>query len=73
MAFSASDFAIRICHRRNRRVVVVVVLLANILITNRQAHGDMIPGAGLKDSALGALLISEQLVRDQYLSFLHFD
>lgn len=58
MAFSASDFAIRICHRRNRRVVVVVVvvLLANILITNRQAHGDMIPGAGLKDSALGALL-----------------
>ena len=59
MAFSASDFAIRICHRRNRRgvvVVVVVVVLANILITNRQAHGDMIPGAGLKDSALGALL-----------------
>lgn len=54
MAFSASDFAIRICHRRNRRVVVL--LLANILITNRQAHGDMIPGAGLKDSALGALL-----------------
>ena len=55
MAFSASDFAIRICHRRNKRVVVVVVL-ANILITNRQAHGDMIPGARLKDSALGALL-----------------
>jgi hypothetical protein len=53
MALSASGFTIRICHRSNKRVaVVVVVALANILLTNRQAHGDMILDVGLKDSAV---------------------